>query len=275
MSEFHRQVGRHFDEDAEEFDDRYWANPVLQRIRQAFREEVKRIAFVRALEVGCGPGLDLVHFGTIFPDKTFHGIDVSEGMIRLAEARIGAAGCKNVSATVASADDVVDRFDAVPFELVYVFFGALNTVEDLGRTAERLYAKTAPGGHLVLTFVNQLYLADIAINLVKGRFREAFRRFKPVWGGYSRQRFLPSKCLSPREVRAAFGRGGRELHRRGFSILYPAWYRARWVPKLRRASHWLWEADRWLNRTPMWCTGEYCLYVFRKHPVATTKPGAE
>ena len=264
MTDYYRRVGEYFDADAEEFDERYWANTVIQRIRQVFREEVKRHPFQSALDVGCGSGLDLVHFGTIYPDRTVHGIDVSERRIEIACDRIEASGCTNVKAVVASVEDAPKILGTGAFDLVYVFFGALNTVEDLNLAADRLYTATAPGGYLVLTFVNRYYLADIAIGLIRGRWKHAFRRFRPVWGGYSTERFLPSRCATPQEVRRAFGRGGREINRRGFSITYPAWYRHRWLPKLRRAGEWLWELDRWLNHTPAWCAGEYILFVFRK-----------
>ena len=265
MSEYYERVATYFDEDAEQWDDRYCTNPIAQRIRQAFREEVKRLPFRKALEVGCGTGFDLVHFGTIYPERSLLGIDVSSEMVRLAKARITRSGQSNAQAAVASVERAPDLLGAGAFDLCYVFFGALNTVEDLHRSADRLYDATAPGGYVVLTFVNRWYLAEMAVALVRGQWKRAFRRLRTVWGGYNPDRPLPSCCVTPREVRRAFGRGGRMLKRRGFSITYPAWYWSRWLPKLGRTSHWLWELDRWLNRTPAWSTGEYALYVFRKN----------
>ncbi len=269
MREYYEPVAAYFDEDAEEWDNRYWTNPIAQRIRQAFREEVKRLPFRNALEVGCGTGLDLVHFGTIYPERSFLGIDVSRERVRLAQERFTRSGQSNAQATVASVERAPDLLGAGAFDLCYVFFGALNTVEDLHRSADRLYAATAPGGYLVLTFVNRWYLADIAVGLVRGRWKRAFRRLGAVWGGYSLDRPIPSRCVTPREVRRAFGRGGQMLKGRGFSIAYPAWYWSRWLPRLGRTSHWLWELDRWLNRTPAWSTGEYTLYVFRRNSSAS------
>ena len=266
MSEYYERVAAYYDEDAGEWNDRYWTNPIAQRIRQAFREEVKRLPFSNALEVGCGTGLDLVHFGAIYPERSLLGIDVSPEMVRLAQARIQRSGRSNALAAVGSVERAPDLRGAGAFDLCYVFFGALNTVEDLDRSADRLYDATAPGGYVVLTFVNRWYLADIAVGLVRGRWKRAFSRLGAVWGGYSPDRTIPSRCVSPRDVRRAFGRGGRMSRRRGFSIVYPAWYRSSWLPRLGRTSHWLWELDRWLNRTPAWSTGEYTLYVFRKNP---------
>ena len=38
---YYEEVGNYYDKDAVDFEQRYWKNPVLQRIRQSFREEVK------------------------------------------------------------------------------------------------------------------------------------------------------------------------------------------------------------------------------------------
>jgi hypothetical protein len=57
--EYYNEIGTYYDTDASDFDSRYWENPVLQQIRQSFREEVKRYPAHSMLEVGCGTGLDL------------------------------------------------------------------------------------------------------------------------------------------------------------------------------------------------------------------------
>jgi hypothetical protein len=117
---------------------------------------------------------------------------------------------------------------------------------------------------MVLTFVNKWYLVDVLINLVKLRPRRAFRRFREVWGGYSELYHLESRCFSPREIKRAFGEDFQLTRREGYSILYPAWYRAQWIKRLgRKFTDLLWKADRVLNRTPAWCLGEYALYSFK------------
>ena len=102
------------------------------------------------------------------------------------------------------------------------------------------------------------------IDVVKFRFKRAFRRFGRIWGGYSEALHLESSCYSPREIREAFGEHFEITCRRGYSIIFPAWYRVRWALRMgRKASDLLWDADRILNRTPAWCLGEYALYSFR------------
>jgi SAM-dependent methyltransferase len=264
MSEYYAAVASYFDKEAAEYEARYWANPISHRIRQTFREETKRHPFRAALEVGCGPGIDLAHFARIFPERTFVGLDVSPRMVELARARVRAAALDNVRVEVGNAEVASELLDAGAFDLGYVFFGALNTVESLERVADRLYQALVPGGHLVLTFVNRWYLADIALGLLRGRWHGAFARLGDAWGGYGPDSGLAGRCVSPREVRRAFGRGGDLTRRRGFSITYPAWYRVGLLRRLGRAGPWLWELDRRLSRTPAWSLGEYALYVYRK-----------
>lgn len=264
MNEFYTKVGAYFDEAAPDYETRYWTNPVLHRIRQGFREEVKRYPFRAALEVGVGPGIDLAHFGGIFPDRVFFGLDVSPRMVELARARILSKGIDNVRVELGSAEAANDLLGPKSFDLAYVFFGALNTVENLDHVADCLYAALADGGHLVLTFVNRWYLAEIGMGLMRGQWRRAFSRLGSTWGGYGPDRGLAARCMSPREVDRSFGRGGELIRRRGFSITYPAWYRPRLRRILGRVGPRLWELDRWLSHTPSWSWGEYALYVYRK-----------
>ena len=77
ISNYNKQVGDYYDIDSNDFDNRYWNNFILQRIRQDFRENTKILEFNNALEIGCGTGIDLLHFSKIFPKKSFSGIDIS------------------------------------------------------------------------------------------------------------------------------------------------------------------------------------------------------
>ena len=271
MTDYYERVGAYFDQMTPRWEERYWTNTAAQRIRQAFREEVKRLPWRTALEVGCGTGLDLAHFGTIYPEREVVGIDVSPRMVEVARRCVAASRARgDVRVEQADAEGAPELAGPEAFDLCYVFFGALNTVEDLHRVADRLYEAVRPGGHLVLTCVNRWYLAEVLISLARGRWRFAFERYRPTWNGYTPERPMPGRCYSPPEVRRAFGRAGRLVRRRGFSIAYPAWYRTHWLGRLGRWGGRLWDLDRMLSRTPLWSCGEYALYVFRKadHPRA-------
>jgi hypothetical protein len=159
-------------------------------------------------------------------------------------------------------EDCPTLFAGRKFDMIYVFFGALNTVENLAENARILGQMLAPGGRMVLTFVNKWYLAGMLLELARLRFRRAFGRLKPVWGGYSPARYLPSRCHSPVAIRRAFHDFIPIAHR-GYSIVHPAWYFTGINRALGKAGRILWKADGWLNRTPFWRFGEYTLFTFQ------------
>lgn len=261
---YYQKAADYYDHEACSYEERYWKNPIAQRIRQSFREAVKAQSFNTVLEIGCGTGLDLAHFASIYPEKQVYGIDIAPAMVAKAAAKIQQLQLNNVRVAQGTPEDLATLFPGVNFDHIFVFFGALNTVPDLQQAARRLKERLKPGGTMVLTFVNKWYLADTIIHLVRFRLRRAFQRSKPVWGGYSDRYFLSSRCYSPRDVRAAFGGEFQIVDRRGYSIVYPAWYRTHWLDRFgRRICELLWDCDRWLNHTPAWSLGEYTLYCFK------------
>lgn len=263
-SQYYQKVADFYDHEACTYEERYWQNTIAQRIRQSFREEVKTHVFSNVLEIGCGTGLDMSHFGSIYPARKIYGIDIAPAMVASASRKIQGQGLKNVSVMVGSPDDLQTLFPEVQFDHIYVFFGALNTVHDL-RDVSRILKKTMTrDGTMVLTFVNKWYLADMLIDLLKFRFKRAFKRVGKIWGGYSEAHQIESRCFSPRQIKKAFEDDFQITRTRGYSILYPAWYRTHWVQRLgNRIGDVLWNADRLLSRTPAWCMGEYALYSFK------------
>src|SRR5690606_40406400 len=105
-------------------------------------------------------------------------------------------------------------------------------------------------GTMVLSFVNKWYLAEMGINLLKLNPQKAFKRLQKVWHGYSGARQVESRCYSPKDIQKALPSGLAIKKRRGFSIMYPAWYRNRWVKKMGKTfSRVLWKTDLQLNKT--------------------------
>lgn len=262
-SEYYKEVGKYYDEDANDFDIRYWSNSVLQQIRQSFREEVKRFDSPTMLEIGCGTGLDLVHFSKIFPERHIFGIDISDEMVRMCTSRIVKDQCENIVVQKGSVENIEELFPNQQFDMVYVFFGALNTVENLTESAKILNKLLKNNGKMVLTFVNKWYLAGMFIELARLRFAKIFARVKPVWGGYSPSKSLPSHCYSPKQIRRAFNKFSI-LKRKGFSIVHPAWYYTGINYKSGKLLKYLWRFDMLLDKTFLWRFGEYSLYVFKK-----------
>ncbi len=257
---YYQEVASYYDDDARDFEQRYDENPVLKRIRSSFREITDETPFESALEIGCGPGFDVEYFADRYPDRQISAIDVSPGMIHLARERCRQRNLNNTEFAVGSVEDIPDMFDNRKFDLVFVYFGGLNTVFNLKQAAAHIRRNCSPHTRLVLTFVNRFYLTEVPLWLAKGRFDKAFERITNKWRGYSDLRKIPSRPYSAGDIRRAFGSDFRIVRKRGYSLFYPAWYRSHLLPKLGDKSETLWKLDHLLSRTPLWNIGEYSLY---------------
>jgi len=261
--EYYKEISMYFDKDACDYDSRYWLNPVVQQMRQSFREQVKYFSGKSMLEIGCGTGMDLVHFGKTHPDRKVYGVDISSEMVKLSQEKVAQSGCTNVEVRKGGVDELGTLFPNQQFDIIYVFFGALNTVENLTLTAQNLIKVLNPGGVVVLSFINKWYMGGTLIELLRLRFTKAFERFKPIWGGYSPTHYLPSHCYSASQVKIAFTEL-KILRRKGYAIVHPAWFYTNINQKLgKRIRRVLWSIDKVLDRTFLWQFGEYGLLVFK------------
>ncbi len=260
---FYDKVALYYDRESIEFERNYEANPILQRLRADFRAITERYPFDSALEIGCGPGFDLEYFARHREHVKLRGIDVAPAMVELSRKRLEPFQNQDVNVKVADIEHLEETLDTEQFDLVYCYFGALNTVKDLNTTAEILRKVVSNNGTLVLTFVNKWFLFDIVWNILRLRWRRSISRLQRVWPGYATERPLPSRCFSAREVKNAF-RSCFQLHyNKGYSIVYPAWFRHRFLPIEGRLGDVLWRIDSLVNQTPFWNLGEYSLYVFK------------
>ena len=263
-STYYTQVATYYDEDAVlGFEDRAEVNTSLDRIRRDFRKITVQFPFTKALEIGCGPGFDVHWFASQYPDKEFVAVDISEEMVKLTRKRLNRDQLKNASVFQSDERQLAEQFGEESFDLVYVYFGALNTVEDLTFSASQIHRLLKPGGVAVLTFVNKWYLRELVVQVMKLNFKIAFARLGKVWGGYSVSRFLPSHCYSPGTILKAFSHF-KLLQRKGYSIVYPPWYNDHQVRKNPEKANKKWELDQKLQKTPLWSKGEYTLFVFQK-----------
>jgi SAM-dependent methyltransferase len=260
-----RQTGAYYDAFADVAEARYASNHVLVRIREGFRRAVERYPAAAMLDLGCGPGTDLAWFAERYPARRYAGVDVSPRMVALARRQLG----ERARVDRGCAADLPRLFPGDRFDLVYSFFGPLNTEPDLGDAAQALAQVTAPGGMLVLTFVNRGYVLDAALHLLRGRPRRACARFANRWHGYSDAK-LEASLYFPRQIERAFAPAFQVERHEGFSIFYPAWYRAHRFRERGDVVRALWIADRAANRSVLWCAGEHLLYALRRHERPST-----
>jgi SAM-dependent methyltransferase len=255
------RVASYYDAFADVAEQRYASNPVLARVRHGFRSTVERYPAEAMLDLGCGPGTDIAYFAKRYPQRRYRGIDLSPRMVDTARANLRAVPGVRVERGCAA--DAPQVFSGERFDVVYSFFGPLNTEPDLRAAAQSLRTFLSPGGILALSFVSRVYLVDSLLHLLRGRPRRAAARLLDRWGGYSDNGPLSTHLYFPRQLEAIFAFGFRVEKREGFSILYPAWYRAARFRAGGSALRALWLGDRALNRTPLWFAGEHLLYVFR------------
>ena len=260
--DYYKQVGEYYNHDSTQFESRYHENKILQKIRTEFRNITDAFPAQNILEIGYGPGLDLVYFATKNPNAKVYGLDISKGMFDAATANISGNHLSNVKIDVGSVEDIETAFPGVKFDLVYVFFGALNTVEDLDLAAKKIHESLTENGVAVLTFVNKWYLRGMVVPLLKGRFKIAFARIRKIWGGYSTKYFLPSKCYSIGDIKKVFNQFTIQKIK-GYSIFYPAWYDGFKYNNESTLTK-LWKMDERVNEAMGRGFGEYALFVLRK-----------
>lgn len=261
------ETGAYYDAFADVAEERYTSNHVLVRVREAFRRAVEPHPAVSVLDLGCGPGTDLAWFADRYPRRRYAGLDVSPRMVALARARLADRGGR---VERGCAEDLPSVFPGEQFDLVYSFFGPLNTEPSLDRAVAALAQAVVPGGVLVLTFVSRLYLVDALWHLLRGRPARASARLTNRWPGYNEAEPLQAALYFPRELETRFAPAFRVERREGFSIIYPAWYRARHFRPRGTPVRALWTADRILNRTFSWSLGEHLLYVLRRRADSST-----
>ncbi len=261
---YHNEVADYYDHDARTgYEERAGDNVILARIRGHFRELT--LPYVRGdvLEIGCGPGYDVCWLASRFPGSRFTALDISPEMVELTRHRIAGKGVSNAKVLLGDAEHLQTHFSPESMDLVYVYFGALNTVEDLNAAAAEITGILKPGGTAVLTWVNKWYLRELLVQLLKLKPRAAMARLRKTWGGYSTSRFLPSRCYSPGTIINAFS-DMECIRKHGYSIVFPAWYNAHKITGNPEKADRLWKLDQMLQKTPFWSCGEYTLFIFQK-----------
>lgn len=258
--DYYKSIAAYYDREAEFYAARQSPNKTLQKIRDDFRLVAEKfINGEKILDIGCGTGTDLCYFAGKYPDKFFTGLDISANMIDEAAKNIRMKKLKNVHLFTGH----IDNIEAEKYDFIYIFFGALNTVADLHGAVEKLYNSLNENGRILVTFVNKWYPMGMLSYLRRLKFNKAFERLKSTWWGYSEAQSLASKTYFGFQIRKDFQQFTL-LFKRGYSIVYPAWYQDRITTKLGRLAPALWRMDELLSKTPFWSWGEYTLFVFEK-----------
>jgi SAM-dependent methyltransferase len=198
-----------FDGVASTYDSSNAANPLLRAMRDRTRAALQQVVHPtgRLLDLGCGPGTDVVYFAARGYDVT--AIDWSPGMVREARSMVRAAGLDEVARVEQLGIDDLDELDADPFDAAYSSFGPLNCVTDLPHAARAIRARLRPGGVLVASIIGRICPWEIALYLSRRDWQRATVRFTrtpvpvPLEG-----RTVWMQYWTPAEVSRAFADAG-------------------------------------------------------------------
>ena len=163
------------------YDDREAGNPIMQLMR-ARSLDMLETTFPKGasiLDVGCGTGTEALWLAE--RGREVFAMDSSPLMLEAMSRRAAAAGLR-ISSRLLRAGDllslVADRGEA-SFDGAYSSFGALNTEPDLEPALTALARLVRPGGRIVLSVMNRWCVAEMALMVASGRFRDTFRRARP------------------------------------------------------------------------------------------------
>ena len=178
------------------------ANPVIRMMRARTMSALRRHVHpgARVLDLGCGPGPDLVALAKLGYDVT--GVDWSPEMVERANEAIRARGLeRNARAHVLGIHEI-DRLPAGSWQAAYSDLGPLNCVPDLPAAARAIASRLQPGGVLVASVIGRSCPWEWLIYGLRGEWSRVGVRYQrgfvpvplegaTVWTHY----FSPSECI--------------------------------------------------------------------------------
>jgi ubiquinone/menaquinone biosynthesis C-methylase UbiE len=170
---------RAFDGVAPDYDGPLGNNTIIQRMRGVlWRTVAKRCPRgARLLDVGCGTGLDAVHFARL----GYHmlAIDSSPAMVARTRERVDWAG---VGAKVRVELLDLHRLDQLAgecFTCIYSDLGPLNCALDLPKVSRACRTLLNSEGSIVASLIGRFCPWEIAYFCARLQFRRAFVRLRP------------------------------------------------------------------------------------------------
>lgn len=162
---------------AEAYDDSFTATAVgrlQRRIVWHFLEKMEAGPSLRVLEINCGTGEDAVWLAR--RGCRVLATDAAPEMVEAARQKAVSAGVEIETRVCAFAD--LAALPEQDFDLVFSNFGGLNCVppEELSALWVVLTEKIRPGGRIVAVVMGRFCWWETLYFLLKGRWREAFRR---------------------------------------------------------------------------------------------------
>ena len=134
--DYNEAVAEYYNEEASTFEQRAEENHVLMWLRDEFREVTLSFKPRKMLEIGYGPGLDMNWFADREETEIVHGVDISPEFYEIVKEKALKRNDSKVNPHIGSAEDIVSVIGEKSVDMVFVYFGALNTSKDLKKVAE-------------------------------------------------------------------------------------------------------------------------------------------
>jgi SAM-dependent methyltransferase len=172
------ETRRAFDAVAADYDGPLGNNALIQQMRAHLWQEVDRRvpAGGKLLDLGCGTGIDAIHFG----QQGYHvtAIDLSPNMVERTRRRAEADGVgQRVHAHVLSMRELRSAPES-EFDCIYSDLGPLNCADDLGEVAAACSTLLRPGGVFVASVIGRICPWEIGLYLARRQVRRALLRFR-------------------------------------------------------------------------------------------------
>jgi ubiquinone/menaquinone biosynthesis C-methylase UbiE len=233
-----------FDAVANRYDETFTSSSIGRAQRLAVWAEMAK-AFRpgdRALEIGCGTGVDACFLAERGVRVT--ACDISSQMIAVATRRVQENGLqKLVRPLVLRAEDIGTFSTEELFDGAFSNFGVLNCVEDLRRLARDLAKLLKPGATVLLCWMAPYCLWEMFWYLAQGRTDKAFRRLHRdgVTATIGDGSFVRIRYPSVSSLARAFTPEFRLKSVKGIGIAVPPSYLESWA---RRHPRWLQLCER-------------------------------
>jgi trans-aconitate methyltransferase len=183
-------------------DDQQSATPSAHHVREALADLVAETGGIDSFaDVGCGPGVVTFDVAERYPDADVVGYDAAEAILETNRERAAADGFDNVGFEHA----VLPEFDPDrEFDLVCCY-GTLAYVTESEQALQALYDAVAPGGHLVLGYVNEFGAAQFRAQHADLKESDDPRRDPEEYGKRFRLVMDEETTLSFDAIRKALG----------------------------------------------------------------------
>ncbi len=244
-------------------------NPLLDAMRRRLWDAVERHvpAGAHVLDLGCGPGTDIVPFATRGYRVT--AIDSSAAMVHEARTRVrehGLAGTVDVHRL--GIQDIA-RLAPATFDAACSNLGPLNCVPDLAAAARAIAERVRPGGVLIASVIGRVCPWEIAVYTARRDWRRVRVRFgvdltpvplegRTVWTRYYRPAAFARACAAA---------GFRSIERRALGLFAPPPYLDAFARRHPSAVAALQRIDDAIGGWPgLRAIGDHFLIVMRREP---------